>query len=132
MFFAIGMHVLALCLALTLASCSSPLRQALDFAGDNAAELQAVLDKYEAEGDGEKLAAAEFLIANMRLHGSKTSVAVDSFAARMLAADTLTKNFLTMTARSSPTMPALLPRSTLRTTSRRRCAHGARPLGTAR
>ena len=69
MFFAIGTHVLALCIALTLASCSSPLRQALDFAGDNAAELQAVLDKYEAEGDGLKLAAAEFLIGNMRLHG---------------------------------------------------------------
>lgn len=80
----------ALFLAFALASCSDPLRQSLDYAGDNAAELQAVLDKYEAEGDGLKLAAAEFLIGNMRLHGSKTSAAVDTFAARMLAADTLT------------------------------------------
>ncbi len=80
----------ALTLTLALASCSDPLRQSLDYAGDNAAELQAVLDKYEAEGDGLKLAAAEFLIGNMRLHGSKTSAAVDTFAARMLAADTLT------------------------------------------
>lgn len=78
------------CLALSLFSCSDSLPQTLDFAGNNAAELQSVLDKYEAEGDGEKLAAAEFLIANMRLHGSKTSGAVDSFAARMLSADTLT------------------------------------------
>ncbi len=80
----------AIFLAFALASCTSPLRQSLDYAGDNAAELQAVLDKYEAEGDGLKLAAAEFLIGNMRQHGSKTSAAVDTFAARMLAADTLT------------------------------------------
>ena len=59
----------AIFLAFALASCTSPLRQSLDYAGDNAAELQAVLDKYEAEGDGLKLAAAEFLIGNMRLHG---------------------------------------------------------------
>lgn len=59
----------ALFLALVIASCTSPLRQSLDYAGENAAELQAVLDKYEAEGDGLKLAAAEFLIGNMRLHG---------------------------------------------------------------
>ena len=68
--------------ALAFASCTDPLRQSLDYAGDNAAELQAVLDKYEAEGDGLKLAAVEFLIGNMRLHGSKTSAAVDTFAAR--------------------------------------------------
>ena len=59
----------ALALSFALASCTSPLRQSLDYAGENAAELHAVLDKYEAEGDGLKLAAAEFLIGNMRLHG---------------------------------------------------------------
>lgn len=60
-----------LCLALTLASCSAPLRQPLDFAGGNAGELQSVLDKYEAGGDGVKMAAVELLIGNMRLHFGK-------------------------------------------------------------
>lgn len=67
----LGSYILCLRYFLPLPSppAPPPLRQSLDYAGDNAADLQAVLDKYEAEGDGLKLAAAEFLIGNMRLHG---------------------------------------------------------------
>ena len=62
--------VLFLCSVVTLLlSCENKFDKTMSFAGDNAAELLAVLDKYEAEGDGLKLAAAEFLIGNIRLHG---------------------------------------------------------------
>ena len=63
----LGSYILCLRYFLPLPSppAPPPLRQSLDYAGDNAADLQAVLDKYEAEGDGLKLAAAEFLISRM-------------------------------------------------------------------
>ncbi|MCP3902553.1 MAG: transglutaminase domain-containing protein [Planctomycetes bacterium] len=52
--------------------------EALESAGRNRAELEAVLDHYLAEGDEQKIAAAEFLIANMGEHGFKLTVLQDA------------------------------------------------------
>lgn len=50
---------------------------ALELAGDNAPELQATLDHYAELGDPQKLAAAEFLIANMEGQGYSKIELVD-------------------------------------------------------
>jgi hypothetical protein len=51
---------------------------ALDEAGDNASELEATLEHYAALEDPEKLAAAEFLIANMEGQGYSKIELVDT------------------------------------------------------
>ena len=52
-----------------LALCTGDrLELALDHAGDNRSELQAVLDHYEVSGDSQKYEAACFLIENMAGH----------------------------------------------------------------
>ena len=58
--------------SILLASCNqpSPLKQALNAAGDNRAELEKVLVHYESEDDAQKLEAARFLISNMPGHSS--------------------------------------------------------------
>ena len=77
-----------------LVSCmdNSLLQQSLQLAGDNRVELEHVLEHYRS--DGEKLAAAEFLIANMPAHYSYSDrAAIDSYyelAQKVLECDTLT------------------------------------------
>ncbi len=51
------------------ASDAAALRAALEQAGENRPQLQRVLDHYRQLGDSQKLAAAEFLIANLPGHG---------------------------------------------------------------
>lgn len=55
-------------LMFVLVSCVDEIEAALDFAGDNRAQLEAVLEHYRNEGDEDKLRAAEFLIVNMPGH----------------------------------------------------------------
>ena len=61
-------------IALLFASCSEDsrmLREALKAAGDNRIELETVLEHYRTmDNDPQKLAAAEYLIANMPAHYS--------------------------------------------------------------
>ena len=64
--------MIALC-----SSCNSPLSQALDEAGNNRSELEAVLEHYK--NDELKLQAARFLIENMDAHYSSQSEAIDTF-----------------------------------------------------
>lgn len=59
-----------LAVSLHLTSCDDSLRRALEYAGDNRHELERVLEYYENAGDPQKLAAAEYLIANMPWHKS--------------------------------------------------------------
>lgn len=54
------------------------ISHALKLAGDNAPELQEVLDHYAADDDSLKLRAAEFLIANMEDHCYVTYMFVDT------------------------------------------------------
>lgn len=61
-----------LAVSLHLTSCDDSLRRALEYAGDNRHELERVLEYYENAGDPQKLAAAEYLIANMPGHKSMT------------------------------------------------------------
>ncbi len=53
--------------------CAAPgppeVESALALAGDNRPELEEVLDRYQDPGEGQKLEAARFLIANMEGHG---------------------------------------------------------------
>ena len=66
-------NILIVASALLLTSCfraQSPLKQALEMAGDNRTELEKVLAHYESEGDAQKLEAARYLIANMPGHSS--------------------------------------------------------------
>lgn len=65
--------------ALTLVSCNAQLRQALESAGSNRSELEAVLEHYC--GQPRKLAAARFLIENMPAHYSYTPGAIDGYYA---------------------------------------------------
>lgn len=73
-----------------LFSCSDNTNLDITFsiAEKNKSELEAVIDRYKSE-DGSRLKAAKFIISNMASHGTKTSEAVDSFAKRLLNADTL-------------------------------------------
>lgn len=61
--------LIVICSVMAL-SCTDGLQQALEFAGDNRAELEKVLEHYDASGDDEKLRAAEYLIRNMPGHKS--------------------------------------------------------------
>ena len=83
--------VLFLCSVVTLLlSCENKFDKTMSFAGDNAAELQAVLDHYGSdESDSLKLRAAEFLISNMAGHGTRRSAAIDSFARMVAMNDTV-------------------------------------------
>lgn len=62
------------------------LREALDAAGDNRSELEAVLEHYKTEDkDPEKLAAARYLIANMPVHYSyRDTAAINSYYRKAL------------------------------------------------
>ena len=55
---------------LLLVSCSARLDFALDYAGDNRGELEAVLDYFGEKQDDLGLQAAEFIISNMPGHKS--------------------------------------------------------------
>ncbi|SHE82091.1 hypothetical protein [Dysgonomonas macrotermitis] len=48
-----------------MVSCTDPIKQTLETAGDNRAELEAVLNHYKEKGNEQKLEAAKFLIQNM-------------------------------------------------------------------
>ena len=64
-----GILSAGICLLFLLSGCTSDedrrIEEVLDFAGDNSGELKQVLSHYERQGDGLKLKAARFLIANM-------------------------------------------------------------------
>ncbi|MFH1746323.1 MAG: transglutaminase domain-containing protein [Planctomycetota bacterium] len=60
------------------ATMPAEVRQALAKAGDNRPELEKVLAHYRQTGDEQKLAAAEFLIANMPGHGYTVAVLKDA------------------------------------------------------
>ena len=66
-------------------SCTDELQKALEFAGDNRAELEMVLEHYDASGDDEKSRAAEYLIRHMPGHKSM----VGEYEAYYDAADSL-------------------------------------------
>mgnify|MGYP001037087947 CR=1 FL=1 len=74
-----------------LVSCSSsPLEESLQLAGDNRAELEAVLDVYSREPDDSlKLRAAEFLITHMKMHGGVRSEALADYRMMMVQSDTV-------------------------------------------
>ena len=55
---------------LLLVSCSTRLDFALDYAGDNRGELEAVLEYFAEKKDDLGLQAAEFIISNMPGHRS--------------------------------------------------------------
>ena len=65
--------------ALFIMSCTDPfasgIKQSLALAGDNASELQAVLDYYKGK-DRKKYKAACFLIANMQYHRSNRKLEI--------------------------------------------------------
>ena len=68
-------NLIILLFAVLFVSCSQSytdkaIENTLAIAGDNRAELMQVLEHYRDSGDEEKLAAAEFLIANMPGHYS--------------------------------------------------------------
>lgn len=71
-----------------LFSCCDNSNITFDIAGKNKSELEALIERYKSE-DKLKLKAAKYIISNMASHGTKTSEAVDSFAKRLLNADTL-------------------------------------------
>lgn len=81
-------------LSLLLSACQSvkerELQSALEQAGDNRAELQSVIDHYDAQPDGRKALAARFLICNMQYHYSLTSEALDRHFERLDSIDRLT------------------------------------------
>lgn len=85
-----------LLIVFALCACSGDtgIELTYEVAGENRAEIESVIEHYRQQGDAQKLRAAEFLISNMAGHYTKTSVAVDSFVRRMLAADTLTTTAL--------------------------------------
>ncbi len=74
-------------LLLLFASCdsggSSEIDKALELAGENRGELEAVLTHYTNEGDTLKLQAAEYLIANMEGHCYVTYKLVDTAGAEV-------------------------------------------------
>ena len=61
-----------------VASYPRDVRVALSKAGDNRPELERVLEHYRQQDDAEKLAAAEFLIANMEGHGYTVAALFDA------------------------------------------------------
>lgn len=64
-----SIHYITFILAWGLSACQEPgIRQALEQAGDNRTELQAVLDHYRDEPL--KAQAARFLIGNMDAHAA--------------------------------------------------------------
>ncbi|MHC5113172.1 MAG: hypothetical protein ACYTGP_01930 [Planctomycetota bacterium] len=71
-----ALAVLLLASAVTAAP-PATLDEALEAAGHNRGELIAALDHFDAEGDPDKIAAAEFLIANMGNHGFRLTVLKD-------------------------------------------------------
>lgn len=73
-----------------LSSCKqTALEKSLEAAGENRAQLQAVLDIYsENPKDSLKLRAAKFLIESMRFHASSESKAIEVFDKRLAAQDT--------------------------------------------
>ncbi|QTD38544.1 hypothetical protein JL193_04450 [Polaribacter batillariae] len=82
-------------LLLSLSSCSEPSKeigQALKLAGENKAELQKVIDHYQAPKDSLKLKAALFLIGNMDSHYYKTIAPREKWERVLRASDSLIKN----------------------------------------
>ncbi len=65
------------------------IQRALADAGNNAAELQAVLDHYSRPEDSLRLRAAKFLIANMPVHFSYSGKEIDKYRTIFYAIDTL-------------------------------------------
>ena len=82
-----------LCCVLSMTvACSRPssVEQSLKLAGDNRSELEAVLDTYRTRPeDSLKLRAAEYLIANMKYHGSTVSPALNQYRKRFMQSDTV-------------------------------------------
>lgn len=82
-----------LCCVLSMTvACSRPssVEQSLKLAGDNRSELEAVLDTYRTRPeDSLKLRAAEYLIANMKYHGSTVSPVLDQYRKRFMQSDTV-------------------------------------------
>ena len=71
--------VYILLLLLTACQSKDKLDMALEYAGDNRAELEKVLEHYQ--GDEMKYRAARFLIENMVGHSGHDSTAVQQFQA---------------------------------------------------
>ncbi len=77
-------QILYTTIAIILAGCAAreelpaDVAATIEAAGDNAVELQKVIDHYQAEGDSLKLEAAFFLIGNMEGHGYATYDLVDT------------------------------------------------------
>ena len=74
-----------------MVSCApSPLEESLRLAGDNRAELEAVLDVYSRKPvDSLKLRAAEFLITHMKIHGGVRSEVLADYRKMMVQSDTV-------------------------------------------
>lgn len=91
-----GVTIICAAMATILSGCirQSRLDYALDSAGSNRTELEAVLDHYRsADPNSQKLRAAEFLIENLPAHYSYAGAEIHEYydyAARILADTTLT------------------------------------------
>ena len=75
-------HILALLFVAMVIACGgrkTDLETALELAGNNRKELEAVLDHYK--DDPEKLAAAKFLIENMPAHYSYSDPRIEDYYA---------------------------------------------------
>lgn len=65
-FLCVSLSVLSLAAAVSCGGPGRDVRECLEFAGSNRAELEAVLDHYRSSGERKKFEAASFLIGNMK------------------------------------------------------------------